>query len=104
MRVARLIVSSYILVMGGVGVAYAQSVSPLRDLEESRRDRLELDKRLARDPAAQRQKEAAAQAAQANARRKVDGESAAAANSSRVGATSPSQLEASTAREIIPGA
>src|SRR3954463_3866449 len=101
MRVAKLVVVSCLL--GGVGVAYAQSVNPLSVLEESRRNRLELDKRLARDQAAQRQKEQAAQAAQANAQRKLDGERAASANSSRAGATPPSQVEASTAPEIIPG-
>src|SRR3954468_20765976 len=104
MRVAKPFVASCLLAIGGVGVAYAQSVNPLSVLDESRRDRLELDKRLARDQAAQRQKEQAAQAAQANAQRKLDEERAASANSSRAGATPPSQVEASTAPEIIPGA
>src|SRR3954463_9132061 len=101
MRVAKLVVVSCLL--GGVGVAYAQSVNPLSVLDESRRDRLELDKRIARDQAAQRQKEQAAQAAQANAQRKLDQERAASANSSRVGSGPPLQVETSPAPEIAAG-
>src|SRR4051812_19111212 len=101
MRVAKLVVVSSILAIGSVGVAYAQSVNPLSVLDESRRDRLELDKRIARDQAAQRQKEQAAQAAQANAQRKVE-EGRAASATSFGGATPPSQPEASTER--VPGA
>ena len=66
MRVAELIIASCILSMGGASAASAQFVDPLRVLEQSRRDRLEMDKRIAREAAAQRQKEKAAQAAQAN--------------------------------------
>src|SRR3954464_6601232 len=103
MRVAKLVILSSLLAIGGVGVAYLQFVNPLSVLDESRRDRLELDKRIARDQAAQRQKEQAAQAAQSNAQRKLEEERAASANGFRIGATPPSQPEASTAREI-PGA
>src|SRR3954470_11629937 len=104
MRVAKLVVVSSILAIDGVGVAYAQSVNPLSVLDESRRDRLELDRRIARDQAAQRQKEQAAQAAQSNAQRKLDEERAGSANSFRIGATPPSEPEAPPARERISGA
>jgi lipoprotein-anchoring transpeptidase ErfK/SrfK len=104
MRVATVIVASCILAAGVTFVALAQFGDPLRVLEESRRDRLELDKRLAREAAAQRQKEKAAQAAQANAQRKLDQESAISANSAPIGVTPPLQLEASSAREVVPGA
>src|SRR3954449_11189577 len=103
MRVVQVIVASCILAVSGASVAVAQSVNPLRVLEESRRDRLELDKRIARETAAQRQKEKAAQAAQAKVQRKLDQERAAAANSASAGATLPSQLEASSARAVVPG-
>jgi lipoprotein-anchoring transpeptidase ErfK/SrfK len=104
MRGARLLVASHVLAICGAGMAFAQAVNPLRVLVESRRDRLELDKRIARDQAAQRQKEQAAQAAHANAQRKLDEERAASASSSLLGGVPPSQLEASTGPEIIPGA
>src|SRR3954469_20506657 len=97
MRGAKVVIVWYLLAIGGGGVAYAQPVNPLSVLDESRRDRLELDKRIARDQAAQRQKEQAAQAAQANAQRKLDEGRAASANSFG-GATPPSQPEASTER------
>jgi antitoxin PrlF len=42
MRVAELIIASCILAVSGAGVAFAQFVDPLRALEESRRERLEL--------------------------------------------------------------
>ena len=103
MRVAKLVVLSWLLAIGGVGVAYAQSVNPLSVLDELRRDRLELDKRIARDQAAQRQKEQAAQAAQANAQRKLEEERAASANSFRIEATPPSQPEASTRMKLFRG-
>ena len=103
MRFAKVIAASCIFAVGGAGAASAQFVNPLRVLEESRRDRIELDRRIAREAVAQWQKEKAAQAAQANAQRKLDQERAASANSAPTGATPPSQLEASIARETIPG-
>ena len=81
MRLAKVVIASSILALGGAGAASVQFVNPLRVLEESRRDRIELDKRIAREAAAQRQKEKAAYAAQPNAQRKLDQERAAAANS-----------------------
>src|SRR3954451_2888328 len=104
MRVVQVIVASCILAVSGEGVAVAQSVNPLRILEESRRDRLELDRRIAREAAAQRQTEKAAQAAQSNAQRKLEQERAAAANSAPTGVTPSPQLEASSTRETVPGA
>jgi lipoprotein-anchoring transpeptidase ErfK/SrfK len=103
MRVAKVVIASCILALGGAGAASVQFVNPLRVLEESRRDRIELDKRIAREAAAQRQKEKAAHAAQPNAQRKLDQERAAAANSASTAMTLPSQLEASSSREIVPG-
>jgi len=79
MRVAALTIASCLLAVSGAG-AFAQYVDPLRVLESSRRDRLEMDKRLAREAAARRQKEKAEQAAQANAQRKLEKEKAAAAS------------------------
>ena len=80
MRVAAPIIASCLLAASGAGVAFAQYVDPLRVLESSRRDRLEMDQRLAREAAARRQKEKAEQAAQANAQRKLEKENAAAAS------------------------
>src|SRR4051812_6082773 len=76
MRVAKLVLVSSLVAFGSGGLAYAPSLNPPRGLDESRRDRLELDKRIARDQAAQRQKEQAAQAAQSN-QRKLEEERAA---------------------------
>src|SRR5829696_1312321 len=103
MRIAELIIVSCILVVSGAGAASAQFVEPLRVLEESRRDRLEMDKRLAREAAARRQKEKADQAAQANAQRKLDKERATAATSAPALPTPSAQLGASPAREVVPG-
>jgi lipoprotein-anchoring transpeptidase ErfK/SrfK len=104
MRVAELIVASCILAASGAGVALAQFVDPLRVLEESRRERLEMDKRLAREAAARRQKEKAEQAAQADAQRKLEKERAASATGAPTTNTPSPHLEHSSAREIIPGA
>jgi lipoprotein-anchoring transpeptidase ErfK/SrfK len=103
MRGAELIMVSCILAVSGAGVAFTQFVEPFRVLEESRRDRLELDKRLAREAAARRQKEKADQAAQANAQRKLDEERATAATSAPALNTPSAQLGASSAREAVPG-
>ena len=103
MRVAKIMIASCILTVGGAYAASTQFVDPLRVLEASRLDRLELDKRIAREAAAQRQKERAAQATQANAQRKLDQERAASANSASTGVTPPSQLGASSAPEPVPG-
>jgi len=103
MRIAELIIVSCILVVSGAGAASAQFVEPLRVLEESRRDRLEMDKRLAREAAARRQKEKADQAAQANAQRKLDKERATAATSAPALPTPSAQLGASPAGEVVPG-
>src|SRR5215203_1917064 len=97
MRIAELIIVSCILVVSGAGAASAQFVEPLRVLELSRRDRLEMDKRLAREAAAQRQKEKADQAAQADTQRKLDKEKATAASGAPTPDTPPAQLEVSPA-------
>src|SRR5215207_4450567 len=103
MRIAELIIISCILVVSGAGVASTQFVEPLRVLEESRRDRLELDKRLAREAAARRQKEKLDQAAQANAQRKLDEERAIAATSAPALTNPSAQLGVSSTREAVPG-
>jgi len=103
MRVAELIMVSCILAVSGAGVAFTQFVEPLRVLEGSRRDRLELDKRLAQEAAARQQKEKADQAAQANAQRKLDEERATAATSAPALNTPSAQLGASSTREAVPG-
>ena len=104
MRVVEVVIASCILTLGSAGAPSAQFVNPLSVLEESRRDRIELDKRIAREAAAQRLRENAAQAAQASAQRKLAQETAAAAKSAYAGAALPSQLEASLSREIVSGA
>ena len=103
MRVAELIIASCIFAVSGPSVASAQWVEPFKVLEEARRDRLELDKRLARDAAARRQQEKADQAAQANAQRKLEGGRTSAAASAPTQNTPSTQFEASSAREAIPG-
>src|SRR3982751_2361161 len=102
MRVAALTIASCLLAASGAGAAFAQYVDPLRVLESSRRDRLEMDKRLAREAAARRQK--AEQAAQANAQRKLAKEKAAAASGAPTPGAAPARLEASSVREVGPGA
>jgi len=104
MRVAALTIASCLLAASGAGAAFAQYVDPLRVLESSRRDRLEMDQRLAREAAARRQKEKADQAAQANAQRKLEKENAAAASGAPTPGAAPARLEASSAREIGPEA
>lgn len=71
MRVAKLLTASCMLFLAGASTASAQFVDPFKVLEEARRDRLELDKRLAREAAERRQKEKADQAAKAAAQRKI---------------------------------
>lgn len=100
MRVAELIMAACILVVSGAATASAQLVEPFKILEEARRDRLALDKRLAREAAAQRQRERVDQAAQANAQRKLDKE--AAASAPPTGITPSTQLGPSSAREGAP--
>jgi len=60
MRVVEVVIASCILTLGSAGAPSAQFVNPLSVLEESRRDRIELDKRIAREAAAQRLREIAA--------------------------------------------
>ena len=69
MRAARLITAVCILALSGSGVASAQVTEPFKVLEEARRDRLNLERRLAAQAAAGREKEKADRAARANAER-----------------------------------
>ena len=110
MRVAELIIASCMLAVSGAGPASAQ-VEPLRVLEQARRDRLEMDKRLAREAVARRLKEQADQAAQANAQRKLEKERAVAGTAAPTPLTTPpgpltpsTPHEPSSAREVVPGA
>lgn len=84
MRIAKLLIASCLLTAASVSTASAQFVDPYKVLEAARRDRLELDKRLAREAAERRQKEKADQAANAAAQRKLDEQRASAS-----GAISP---------------
>src|SRR5690242_14197460 len=79
MRVAKLLIASCLLATAGASLASAQFVDPVKVLEEARRDRLELDKRLAREAAERRPKEKADQAARADARRNLDEQKSSAA-------------------------
>ncbi|MER2269464.1 L,D-transpeptidase family protein [Methylobacterium oxalidis] len=72
MHVAKLLIASCMLATAGAGMASAQFVDPFKALEEARRDRLALDKRLAREAAERRQKEKADQAAKADTQRKLN--------------------------------
>ena len=78
MRVAKLLIASCMLATGGTSLASAQFVDPFKVLEEAKRDRLERDKRLAREAAERQQKEKAEQAAKVDAQRKLDQQRAAA--------------------------
>jgi lipoprotein-anchoring transpeptidase ErfK/SrfK len=82
MRVVQLLIASCILMTAGANLASAQFVDPFKVLEEAKRDRLELDKRLAREAAERRQKEKAEQAEKLNAQRKLDQQRAAAVSAS----------------------
>jgi hypothetical protein len=62
------VIAAACLVAASTGVTSAQVVEPLKVLEGERRDRLELDNRLAREAAARRQKEKADEAARTDAR------------------------------------
>ena len=104
MRVAELIIVSCLLAVSGADMASAQFVDPLRVLEASRRDRLEMDKRLAREAAARRQKEKADQAAQAAAQRKLEKEKAALASSAPTQNAPVTQFGASSASAASRGA
>ncbi|GEP07680.1 L,D-transpeptidase family protein [Methylobacterium oxalidis] len=72
MRVVNLLIASCMLATAGAGMASAQFVDPFKVLEEARRDRLALGKRLAREASERPQKEKADQAAKADAQRKLD--------------------------------
>lgn len=72
MRVAKLLIASCLLATAGTGMASAQFVDPLKVLEEAKRDRLEREKRLAREAAERQHKEKAEQAAQVDAQRTLD--------------------------------
>lgn len=72
MHRVKLLIASCLLTTAGTNTASAQFVDPFKVLEESRRDRLELDKRLARDAAERRQKERAEQASKLDAQQKLD--------------------------------
>src|SRR5215218_3869549 len=87
MYVAKLLIASCVLATAGASMASAQFVDPFKVLEEAKRDRLELGKRLAREAAERRQKEKADQAAKADAQRKLDQQRSAA-----VGAFPPAAL------------
>ena len=101
MRVAELIVASCILAASGAGVAAAQFVEPLRNLEAARRDRLEMDKRLAREAVARRRQEQADQATRAKAQREQRAVAAAGAPDPLNPSPAP---QVPSARETLPGA
>jgi lipoprotein-anchoring transpeptidase ErfK/SrfK len=91
MRLAKLITMACLVVVSGTGLSHAQVVEPLRVLEQARRDRLETDRRLAREAAARQQKEKADQAAEATAQRKRDREVAPTATSDANNGTAVAQ-------------
>ncbi|MHB2205472.1 L,D-transpeptidase [Methylobacterium sp. CM6257] len=82
MHVVKLLIASCMLTTAGANMASAQYVDPFKVLEEAKRDRLELDKRLAREAAERRQKEKAEQAAKLDAQRKLDQQRSAAVDAS----------------------
>ncbi|MBA9068310.1 lipoprotein-anchoring transpeptidase ErfK/SrfK [Methylobacterium sp. RAS18] len=91
MRVARLLIASCMLATGGTSVASAQFVNPFKVLEEAKRDRLERDRRLAREVAERQQKEKAEQAAKVDAQRKLDQQRSAASPGTVAAAVSAEQ-------------
>jgi hypothetical protein len=62
MHLAKLLIASCMLAAAGTSMASAQFVDPFKVLEEAKRDRLERDKRLAREAAERQRKEKADQA------------------------------------------
>ncbi|MBP1181648.1 L,D-transpeptidase [Methylobacterium sp. PvR107] len=87
MQVIKLLIASCILTTAGANLASAQFVDPFKVLEEAKRDRLELDKRLAREAAERRQKEKSEPAAKLNAQRKLDQHRPTAASATPPGAS-----------------
>ncbi|MET0532206.1 MAG: hypothetical protein ABW003_28455, partial [Microvirga sp.] len=87
MQVIKLLIASCILTTAGANLASAQFVDPFKVLEEAKRDRLELDKRLAREAAERRQKEKSEPAAKLNAQRKLDQHRPTAASATLPGAS-----------------
>jgi lipoprotein-anchoring transpeptidase ErfK/SrfK len=81
MRVAKLLIASCMLATAGTSMAFAQFVDPFKVLEEAKRDRLERDKRLAREAAERQHKDKAEQAAKVDAQRKLDQQRSAASSS-----------------------
>ena len=75
MHCARLIAAACILAASGPGLAYAQVTEPFKVLEQAKRDRLDLDRRLAQEAVGRRQKEKADQAARLNAERMLQKQS-----------------------------
>lgn len=82
MHVVKLLMASCVLTTAGAHMASAQFVDPYKVLEEAKRDRLELDKRLAREAIERRQKEKVEQAARLDAQRKLEQQRSAALNAS----------------------
>ena len=83
-RLAHLVAAACISALGSAGVASAQMTDPFKELEGARRDRLELDRRLAQDAAARRRKEEADRAARALAQRRNDNSVVAPASTSPI--------------------
>ncbi|MGH1571811.1 L,D-transpeptidase family protein [Methylobacterium sp. P31] len=97
MHVVKLLIASCMLTTAGANMASAQFVDPFKVLEEAKRDRLELDKRLAREAVERRQKESAEQAAKLDAQRKLDQHRSAA-----VGASLPAAPAEQASRSQTP--
>ena len=91
MRVAKLLIASCMLATGGGSLASAQFVEPFKVLEEAKRDRLERDKRLAREAAERQHKENADQAVKVDAQRKLDQQRSAASPGTAASAVSAEQ-------------
>ncbi|MGH1588776.1 L,D-transpeptidase family protein [Methylobacterium phyllosphaerae] len=72
MHVIKLLIASCIFTTADAHLASAQFVDPFKVLEAAKHDRLELDKRLAREAAERLQKDKAEQAAKLIAQRKLD--------------------------------
>jgi lipoprotein-anchoring transpeptidase ErfK/SrfK len=91
MHVAKLLIASCMLAAAGTSMASAQFVDPFKVLEEAKRDRLERDKRLAREAAERQRKEKADQAARVDAQRQLDQQRSAASAGAAPAAASTEQ-------------
>ena len=104
MRAARLITAACILAVSGAGMASAQVTEPFKVLEEARRDRINLEERLAREAVARREREKADRAARANAERSLKMQAVEHGANAPAGASASNQVGPLPSGGSTPGA